>query len=265
MPSAPPSCSPCGPSTTAARAAWPTPRTRRARCRPTHFADLEAFRLPLGCRLVGVEITDDAIELPSFRHPRQAAYILGSEREGLSAEVQSHLRLRGEDPDPLLGQSRRRRRPDHVRPPAQPGPPRPAPGRRGRADRGRRRCRCSASRSTSASSGSAREPRQRTEMTREDRRGGRAGPHGGPGAGAASDGPRLDLQLRHRPPVGRRHLVVRTLPADLRLVHAVATSSTASCSTACCICCCRARRCWCGWRSRSASRWPGRSPRTRPG
>ena len=54
-----------------------------------HFADLEDFRLPLGCRLVGVEITDDAIELPSFRHPRQAAYILGAEREGLSADVQS--------------------------------------------------------------------------------------------------------------------------------------------------------------------------------
>ncbi|MBX9946257.1 MAG: RNA methyltransferase [Reyranella sp.] len=54
-----------------------------------HFADLEAFRLPLGCRLVGIEITDQAIELPSFRHPRQAAYILGAEREGLSADVQS--------------------------------------------------------------------------------------------------------------------------------------------------------------------------------
>ena len=57
---------------------------------PTHhFAGLEDFRLPLGCRLVGVEITDDAIELPSFRHPRQAAYILGAEREGLSADLQS--------------------------------------------------------------------------------------------------------------------------------------------------------------------------------
>jgi tRNA G18 (ribose-2'-O)-methylase SpoU len=57
---------------------------------PTYnFADLEAFRLPQGCRLVGVEITDTAIELPSFRHPRQAAYILGAEREGLSADLQS--------------------------------------------------------------------------------------------------------------------------------------------------------------------------------
>jgi tRNA G18 (ribose-2'-O)-methylase SpoU len=57
---------------------------------PTYaFPDLESFRLPQGCRLVGVEIAADAIELPSFRHPRQAAYILGAEREGLSAELQS--------------------------------------------------------------------------------------------------------------------------------------------------------------------------------
>ena len=57
---------------------------------PTYaFADLESFRLPQGCRLVGVEISDQAIELPSFRHPRQAAYVLGAEREGLSADVQA--------------------------------------------------------------------------------------------------------------------------------------------------------------------------------
>jgi tRNA G18 (ribose-2'-O)-methylase SpoU len=54
-----------------------------------HFSDLESFRLPLGCRLIGIEITEDAIELPTFRHPRQAAYILGAEREGLSKDVQS--------------------------------------------------------------------------------------------------------------------------------------------------------------------------------
>jgi tRNA G18 (ribose-2'-O)-methylase SpoU len=53
-----------------------------------HFADLSAFRLPVGCRLVGIEISDDAIQLPSFRHPRQAAYVLGAEREGLSSELQ---------------------------------------------------------------------------------------------------------------------------------------------------------------------------------
>ncbi|MBM3642827.1 MAG: RNA methyltransferase [Alphaproteobacteria bacterium] len=54
-----------------------------------HFAELDDFRLPVGCRLVGIEISDDAIELPSFRHPRQAAYILGAEREGLSKDVQA--------------------------------------------------------------------------------------------------------------------------------------------------------------------------------
>jgi tRNA G18 (ribose-2'-O)-methylase SpoU len=54
-----------------------------------HFDNVQALALPQGCRLVGVEITPEAIELPSFRHPRQAAYILGSEREGLSVDLQS--------------------------------------------------------------------------------------------------------------------------------------------------------------------------------
>ena len=43
--------------------------------------------LPRGCKLVGVELTDDAIDLPSFRHPLQAAYILGPERGELSPEI----------------------------------------------------------------------------------------------------------------------------------------------------------------------------------
>ena len=54
-----------------------------------HFAGIEDFRLPQGCRLVGVEIMSDAVELPSFRHPRQAAYLLGAEREGLSSSAQA--------------------------------------------------------------------------------------------------------------------------------------------------------------------------------
>jgi tRNA G18 (ribose-2'-O)-methylase SpoU len=48
---------------------------------------LADLRLPLGCALVGVELTEDAIELPSFRHPRAAAYILGPERGSLSPEA----------------------------------------------------------------------------------------------------------------------------------------------------------------------------------
>lgn len=48
------------------------------------FPDIDAMTLPKGCALVGVELDDTSIELPSFRHPQNAAYILGSERMGLS-------------------------------------------------------------------------------------------------------------------------------------------------------------------------------------
>ena len=51
------------------------------------FETLESMQLPEGCALVGVEITDNAIELPSFRHPRCAAYVLGMERGSLSPEL----------------------------------------------------------------------------------------------------------------------------------------------------------------------------------
>ncbi len=51
------------------------------------FASYKDIALPKGCQLVGIEITDDATNLPSFRHPRAAAYILGSERIGLSDET----------------------------------------------------------------------------------------------------------------------------------------------------------------------------------
>lgn len=45
------------------------------------------MQLPQGCTLVGVELTDDAVDLPSFRHPASAAYILGRERGSLSREM----------------------------------------------------------------------------------------------------------------------------------------------------------------------------------
>ena len=48
------------------------------------FDNPEDLLLPKDCKLVGVEITEDAIELPSFHHPRCAAYILGPERGFLS-------------------------------------------------------------------------------------------------------------------------------------------------------------------------------------
>jgi len=48
------------------------------------FPDVETMVLPQGCSLVGVELIDGAAELPSFRHPKNAAYVLGPERGSLS-------------------------------------------------------------------------------------------------------------------------------------------------------------------------------------
>jgi tRNA G18 (ribose-2'-O)-methylase SpoU len=45
------------------------------------------MQLPRGCQLVGIELTDDAVMLPSFRHPPQAAYILGPEKGNLSPAI----------------------------------------------------------------------------------------------------------------------------------------------------------------------------------
>ena len=56
------------------------------------FASAEAIELPQGCPLVGIELLDDATELPSFRHPLNAAYILGPERSGLSPAVLARCR-----------------------------------------------------------------------------------------------------------------------------------------------------------------------------
>jgi tRNA G18 (ribose-2'-O)-methylase SpoU len=49
-----------------------------------HWPSLEAMRLPKGCSLVGIEILDEATDLPSFPHPLRAAYVLGPERGALT-------------------------------------------------------------------------------------------------------------------------------------------------------------------------------------
>jgi len=55
---------------------------------PVHiYETLRDFSLPVGCQLVGVEITDDAIDLPTFTHPFAAAYVLGAEQDSLSPEI----------------------------------------------------------------------------------------------------------------------------------------------------------------------------------
>ncbi|MEO1694136.1 MAG: RNA methyltransferase [Pseudomonadota bacterium] len=49
----------------------------------------DEMALPNHCQLVGIELIDDAIDLPSFRHPLRAAYILGPERGSLGESVLS--------------------------------------------------------------------------------------------------------------------------------------------------------------------------------
>jgi tRNA G18 (ribose-2'-O)-methylase SpoU len=52
---------------------------------PHHdWRNLEEMKLPKGCKLVGIELVETAIDLPSFGHPLRAAYVLGPERGVLS-------------------------------------------------------------------------------------------------------------------------------------------------------------------------------------
>jgi tRNA G18 (ribose-2'-O)-methylase SpoU len=57
------------------------------------FPDADSLLLPKGCVLVGVERTEGATPLPSFRHPKQAAYVLGSERGSLSPALTRRCRF----------------------------------------------------------------------------------------------------------------------------------------------------------------------------
>ena len=51
------------------------------------FDGLNEMILPKNCALVGVELIENSIELPSFHHPSQAAYVLGPERGSLSKTI----------------------------------------------------------------------------------------------------------------------------------------------------------------------------------
>ena len=55
---------------------------------PFHiWNSVEEMDLPQGCQLVGVEFMEDSVELPSFRHPVRAAYVLGPEMGDISPEL----------------------------------------------------------------------------------------------------------------------------------------------------------------------------------
>jgi tRNA G18 (ribose-2'-O)-methylase SpoU len=63
--------------------------TSKGRMHLPHYdwRSIDELALPQGCRLVGVELIDAAIDLPSFRHPLRAAYVLGPEQGSLSAPL----------------------------------------------------------------------------------------------------------------------------------------------------------------------------------
>jgi len=71
-----------------ARAAAQSDTSAAVASMPFHaYGALTDLQLPHGCRLVGIEFRDDAIDLPGFSHPNQAAYVLGAERADLSPDL----------------------------------------------------------------------------------------------------------------------------------------------------------------------------------
>lgn len=50
---------------------------------------IDDMEFPKGCQLVGIELTDEAVMLPTFRHPPAAAYVLGPEKGNLTDKIQA--------------------------------------------------------------------------------------------------------------------------------------------------------------------------------
>ena len=63
-----------------------------------HYDTFEDFfnNIPKGARLVGVELTEDAVALETFHHPRRCVYLLGAEDHGLSKQAieKSHFLIK---------------------------------------------------------------------------------------------------------------------------------------------------------------------------
>ena len=66
------------------------------------FKDIDDLveHLPYGCPLIGIEMSDESVDLKTFKHPQRACYILGAEDNGLPVRVQDmchHLiKLKGD-------------------------------------------------------------------------------------------------------------------------------------------------------------------------
>lgn len=52
-----------------------------------NFTNVESLMLPEHCQLIGIELIDSPVDLPTFKHPIRAAYVLGPERGNLSPEI----------------------------------------------------------------------------------------------------------------------------------------------------------------------------------
>jgi len=68
-----------------------------------HYKDSQDFldHLPIGVKLISIEMGEDAIELSDFKHPKNAVYVLGNEKEGVSKEIidksYAVVKLKGEN------------------------------------------------------------------------------------------------------------------------------------------------------------------------
>lgn len=56
------------------------------------FDTPDDIQVPKNCQIVGVELLEEAVELPSFTHPRCAAYVMGPERGELSPALRAKCR-----------------------------------------------------------------------------------------------------------------------------------------------------------------------------
>ncbi|MBD0401984.1 RNA methyltransferase [Flammeovirga sp. EKP202] len=70
-----------------------------------HYDTFDDFlkNMPVGTRIVGVELSEEAVELETFHHPRRCVYLLGAEDHGLSKQAmeKSHFLVKFDTPKSL--------------------------------------------------------------------------------------------------------------------------------------------------------------------
>jgi len=60
-----------------------------------HYPDFDDFKhhLPKNARLVCVEISEKAVSICTFKHPKQAVYLLGAEDHGLPPQIMNGFQV----------------------------------------------------------------------------------------------------------------------------------------------------------------------------